>query len=40
MHDDDLSADERERMLALPRELDPDDSLEDRTGEPIKELLA
>ena len=31
MHDDDLSPDERERMLALPRELDPDDSLEERT---------
>ena len=31
MHDEDLSPEERERMLTLPRELDPDDSLEDRT---------
>ena len=31
MHDDELTPDERVRMLALPRELDPDDSLEERT---------
>ncbi|MEO5617943.1 MAG: hypothetical protein ABIS67_09235 [Candidatus Eisenbacteria bacterium] len=31
MHDDELTSEERERMLALPRELDPDDSLEHRT---------
>ncbi len=31
MHDDELTQDERERMLALRRELDPDDSLEERT---------
>ncbi len=31
MRDDDLTSDERERLLALPRELDPDDSLEERT---------
>lgn len=31
MHDDELTPDERERMLSLRRELDPDDSLEERT---------
>jgi len=31
MHEDDLTHDERARMRALPRELDPDDSLEERT---------
>ena len=31
MHDDELTPDERTRMRALPRELDPDDSLEERT---------
>jgi hypothetical protein len=31
MHDDELTPDERERLLGLPRELDPDDSLEERT---------
>lgn len=31
MHDDDLTPDERDRLRALPRELDPDDSLEERT---------
>ena len=31
MHDDDLSPDERERFRTLPRTLDPDDSLEERT---------
>jgi hypothetical protein len=30
MHDD-LTTEERERLRALPRELDPDDSLEERT---------
>lgn len=31
MHDDELTPEERERMLSLPREMDPDDSLEERT---------
>lgn len=31
MHDDDLTTEERNRFRALPRELDPDDSLEERT---------
>ena len=31
MHDDELTQDERTRMRGLPRELDPDDSLEERT---------
>jgi len=31
MSDDELTHDERARMRALPRELDPDDSLEERT---------
>ena len=31
MHDDDLRPDERDRLLSLPRELDPDDALEERT---------
>jgi len=31
MHDDDLTQQERERFRALPRQLDPDDSLEERT---------
>jgi len=31
MHDDELTTEESARMRALPRELDPDDSLEERT---------
>ena len=31
MHDDDLTPQERDRFRALPRQLDPDDSLEERT---------
>jgi len=31
MRDDDWTPEERERLLALPRELDPDDGLEERT---------
>ena len=31
MHDDELTSEERERLLSLPRDLDPDDSLEERT---------
>lgn len=31
MHDDELTPDERARFRALPRELDPDDALEERT---------
>lgn len=31
MRDDELTSEERERMLSLRRELDPDDSLEERT---------
>lgn len=31
MRDDDWTPDERERLRSLPRELDPDDSLEERT---------
>jgi hypothetical protein len=31
MHDDELTAEERDRYRALGRELDPDDSLEERT---------
>lgn len=31
MHDDELTPDEQARLRALPRELDPDDALEERT---------